>query len=116
MAEDSSGRPILGGLVGPKPRPKGVGDGQTVDIPSPRADDQVRSGDGAGQAERGVGDAASNRAGPERSGLRRGKDHGRPWSIRPSPGLQEKPRAGGRARPYRRPTLVAGYENTKGNG
>ena len=35
MAEVSAARFILGGLVGPKPRPKGVGDGQTVDIPLP---------------------------------------------------------------------------------
>jgi hypothetical protein len=41
MAEVSSGRFILGGLVGPKPRPNGVGDGQTVDIPLPLADDSV---------------------------------------------------------------------------
>ena len=41
MAEVSAARFILGGLVGPKPRPKGVGDGQTVDIPLPLADDQV---------------------------------------------------------------------------
>ena len=33
MAEGSDGRLILVGLVGPKPRPKGVGDGHTVDIP-----------------------------------------------------------------------------------
>ena len=42
MAEVSAARFILGGLVGPKPRPKGVGDGQTVDIPLPLADDSVR--------------------------------------------------------------------------
>ena len=46
MAEVSAARFILGGLVGPKPRPKGVGDGQTVDIPLPLGDDQVRTGDG----------------------------------------------------------------------
>ena len=63
MAEVSAARFILGGLVGPKPRPKGVGDGQTVDIPLPHADAQVRSGDGVGKAERGAGEAASNRAG-----------------------------------------------------
>ncbi len=39
MAEVSAARFIHGGLVGPKPRPKGVGDGQTVDIPLPLADD-----------------------------------------------------------------------------
>ena len=31
----SYGRSIRVGLVGPKPRPKGVGDGQKVSIPSP---------------------------------------------------------------------------------
>jgi hypothetical protein len=39
MAEVSSATIIVGGLVGPKPRPKGVGDGQTVDIPLPLADE-----------------------------------------------------------------------------
>ena len=39
MAKVSYGRLILVGLVGPKPRPNGVGDGQTVDIPLPLADD-----------------------------------------------------------------------------
>jgi len=47
MAEVSAARFILGGLVGPKPRPKGVGDGQTVDIPLPLADDSVPSVCGA---------------------------------------------------------------------
>jgi hypothetical protein len=31
-------------------------------------------------------------------------------------GPREKPRSGSRARPYRRPTLVAGCKRTKGNG
>ena len=113
MAEGSSGRSILGGLVGPKPRPKGVGDGQTVDIPSPRADEQVRPGDGAGKAERGAGAAASNHAGgnPEV-----GESEGATRRDSAGPGLREKPWAGGRARPYRKPTLVAGHEYAKGNG
>src|SRR5918992_1190236 len=64
MAEVSSARSILGGSVGPKARPKGVADGQTVDIPSPRADVRVRTEDGAQRAERRAGDAASARAGP----------------------------------------------------
>src|SRR6266540_4739438 len=64
MAEVSAARFILGGLVGPKPRPKGVGDGQTVDIPLPLADDSSRRGvrGGVGPARRA--DAASKRAGP----------------------------------------------------
>src|SRR6188474_1891829 len=63
MAEVSAARFILGGLVGPKPRPKGVGDGQTVDIPLPLADDSVPGVCGACYVERSVGVAASNRAG-----------------------------------------------------
>jgi hypothetical protein len=35
MSEVSDGRLIHVGLVGPKPRPKGVGDGQQVNIPVP---------------------------------------------------------------------------------
>jgi hypothetical protein len=42
MAEGSYGRFIHVGLVGPKPRRKRVGDGQTVYIPLPLADDKVR--------------------------------------------------------------------------
>src|SRR5437773_10862197 len=112
MAEGSSARSVHGGLVGPKPRPKGVGDGQTVEIPSPRADVQVRSGDGAGRAERGAGDAASNGAGPPFGADRgRGKvpgdrdQFGRAQPPRKAP--NGKPRApvpqtdtGGRVRAY----------------
>ena len=36
MAEVSAARFILGGLVGPKPRPKGVGDGKRANIPAPQ--------------------------------------------------------------------------------
>jgi hypothetical protein len=46
MPKVSDGRYIHVGLVGPKPRPQGVGDGQTVDIPLPFADEQVPGGDG----------------------------------------------------------------------
>ena len=48
MAKVSYGRFIHVGLVGPKPRPKGVGDGQTVYIPLPLADDKVRAQDALG--------------------------------------------------------------------
>ncbi len=62
MAEGSDGRFIRVGLVGPKPRPKGVGDGQTVDIPLPLVDDQVARlvRGGVGLAQRA--DAASKLA------------------------------------------------------
>ena len=35
MPKVSYGRSVRVGLVGPKPRPKGVGDGQLVSIPAP---------------------------------------------------------------------------------
>ena len=75
MAEVSAARFILGGLVGPKPRPKGVGDGQTVDIPLPLADDSVPGVCGVGYVERSVGDTASNCADGAPSGAvsRQGK-------------------------------------------
>jgi hypothetical protein len=46
MPQGSDGRYIHVGLVGPKPRPQGVGDGQTVDIPLPLKDAEVFRGDG----------------------------------------------------------------------
>ena len=113
MAEVSAATIIVGGLVGPKARPKGVADGQTVEIPSPRADERVRPGDGAGRAERGAGDAASNRAGAPARGRRGGGESGGdPWRFgrgrppRKAPG--GRPRApvpqtdaGGRVREHR---------------
>ena len=76
MAEVSAARFILGGLVGPKPRPKGVGDGQTVYIPLPLVDDTVRrtrrgrpgvamemqrpTSQGGREAHRGGGQSAGN--------------------------------------------------------
>ena len=48
MSEVSDGRLIRVGLVGPKPRANAVGDGQTVYIPLPLADDQVPTGDAVG--------------------------------------------------------------------
>ena len=48
MAEVSAARFILGGLVGPKPRPKGVGDGQQVHIPVPPRARYHRWGDEGG--------------------------------------------------------------------
>ena len=101
MAEGSSARSILGGLGGPKARPNGVADGQTVDIPSPRPDDQVWCGDGAGRAERGAGDAASKRAGPAPSGAvpRRKRAQGPPWVSRSALAPEKSPHQdAGRAR------------------
>jgi hypothetical protein len=63
MPEGSDGRYIRVGLVGPKPRPQGVGDGQTVDIPLPLADDQVlsRGRSGLGLPSRWSGDGQARR-------------------------------------------------------
>ena len=115
MPKVSYGRFIHVGLVGPKPRPKGVGDGQTVYIPLPLADDKVRVQDALGQAGRGDGVAASNRAGCLRvteagGSLRATKDDP------VDPRRREKPHTGSRERPYRRPTLVGRSENSKANG
>ena len=112
MAEVSAARFILGGLVGPKPRLKSVGDGQTVDIPLPLADDSVPGVCGVGYVERSVGDTASNCAG---ASLRVGcRGRGKPVkgnSVYAC--LQEKYTWGCRERPYRKPTLVAGHKCAK---
>ena len=55
MAEVSAATIIVGGLVGPKARPKGVADGQTVDIPVPRRVRYDRWGDEEGQGNPGDG-------------------------------------------------------------
>ena len=56
----------------------------------------------------------------QRPGLRTRRQAGERCAARRADsvesGLREKPWAGSRARPYRKPTLVAGYEHTKGNG
>src|SRR5437762_8721258 len=46
---------IVPGSVGPKPRPKGVGDGQLVHIPVPPRVRYHRWGDEGGQANRAIG-------------------------------------------------------------
>ena len=112
MAEVSAARFILGGLVGPKPRPKGVGDGQTVDIPLPLADDSVPGVCGACYVERSVGDTASNCAGAQLLLSFRGR--GKPVKGNSADArLQEKHIRGSRERPYRKPTLVAGHKCAK---
>ena len=113
MAEGSDGRLILVGLVGPKPRPKGVGDGQTVDIPLPlrtiksqacagwvrpsAASELLRLSvqalDPSGFQGRGVGKPVQGNSADTR--------------------LPEKHGWGSRERPYRKPTLVAGQKCAK---
>src|SRR6059036_3544373 len=84
MPKVSYGRFIHVGLVGPKPRPKGVGDGQTVDIPLPLADDKVPHACGAGRATRG---AQLPRPSPQ--------SHPVGSPAGPSRGVMGKPRATG---------------------
>ena len=43
MSKVSDGRPVRVGLVGPKPRLRSVGDGQTVNIPLPVMGVYIRS-------------------------------------------------------------------------
>ena len=113
MPKGSDGRYIHVGLVGPKPRPRGVGDGQTVDIPLPLRDDKVCTEDGARYACRRAGEAAAKRAGrkPEAWGRRRDTK-----ANQVDPHFLEKPHAGSRERPYRKPTQVGGCESTKVDG
>jgi hypothetical protein len=114
MPKGSDGRYILVGLVGPKPRPNGVGDGETVDIPLPLVDDQVlRRGRGeAGPPSRWSGDGQAHGSfGFEAWGrLRETK------ANRVGPHLLEKPSEGSYQRPYRKPTQVGGCESTKVDG
>src|ERR671932_2183747 len=111
MPQGSDGRYIPVGLVGPKPRPQGVGDGQTVDIPLPLADDQVPAGgrgEGGPPSRWSCGGQACRGVTPEAWGRR-----GATRANRARPCFLEKPRGGSRERPYRRPTQVGGCESTK---
>src|SRR5919197_4480829 len=46
---------IRSGVVGPKPRPRGVGDGEQVNIPAPLGDRWSVRGDATGQGSRPTG-------------------------------------------------------------
>jgi hypothetical protein len=109
----SWGRFIRPGLVGPKPRPRGVGEGQRVNSPVPLSGRYDRWGDAGGEAP-----PANGRAGPSREGGWPGQS-GRPDEIRPragmgrpsgreraAPTLPRKPSRETRRRPYRKPTQV----------
>jgi hypothetical protein len=61
----SQARFVLLGLAGPKPRPKGVGDGQPVDIPAPLRDDKDAKGGRHRVCQRAIGLA---RSGPREPG------------------------------------------------
>ena len=71
-------------------------------------------GAGWGRLSAAIGHAASKLAG------RKPEEWGMPWlrprQIQLTLRLREKPNGGSRERPYRRPTLVAGCENTKVDG
>ena len=113
MAEVSAARFILGGLVGPKPRPKGVGDGQTVDIPLPLR--TIKSQACAGWVRPS---AASELLRLSVQALDSSESQGRGVG-KPVLGnsadtrLPEKHTWGSRERPYRKPTLVAGHKCAK---
>ena len=114
MPKVSDGRYIHVGLVGPKPRRKRVGDGQTVDIPLPLADDQVLRW---GRGEVGPSSCWSDGDQARRSAS--SEAWGRPRYVkanRVDPHFPEKPAEGSRERPYRRPTQVGGCESTKVDG
>src|SRR5262249_31805144 len=109
--EGSSGRVIRGGLGGPKPRPRGVGDGQPVSIPAPHARvEAIRTPTGTPSVP--IGHGAFLPCGPSRGeGGERSGDCGQgDWD---EPGRARKADGGARVRPYRKPTLVGGCESTK---
>ena len=112
MAEVSYGRFIHVGLVGPKPRRKRVGDGQTVYIPLPLVDD-TSSGAGCGRLSMAMElpCLSSQSSVLEEQEIPRATAGD---SINPR--LLEKPGDECRERPYRKPTLVAGCKSTKVDG
>ena len=78
----SQARFVLLGLAGPKPRPKGVGDGQPVDIPAPLEGDKDAKGGRRWVCQRAIGLA---RSGPQDTGrqIRRDKSQSpEEWSFR----------------------------------
>ena len=105
--EVSYGRVIRVGLGGPKPRPKGVGDGQTVSIPSlPTFVEATRTQGGTPSAPIGHGASLLYSKGARRvettvKAIGAGLD----W--------QEKPVVEDVWYPYRKPTLVGGCKCTK---
>ncbi len=113
----SDARPIRVGLVGPKPRPEGVGDGHPVNIPEPRVGSEgvTQRGkptwrmEGPGQAcrpEKGVGKAAPG--GRDVKGSRKAEVAG--------PGCQEKPLSEEPSVPVPQTDTGGWVENTKVNG
>src|SRR5687768_6090088 len=56
ISKGSAARSFRSGLVGPKPRPQGVGDGQQVEIPAPLGWclTLVRNRGGSGERRRGA--------------------------------------------------------------
>ena len=117
LAEVSYGRFILVGLVGPKPRRKRVGDGQTVYIPLPLVDD-TSSGAGWGRLSMAMELPCLSSQSPAGSPVVLEE-----WEIPRAtagdsinPRLQEKPGGECCERPYRKPTLVARCKSTKVDG
>ena len=72
----SQARFVLLGLAGPKPRPKGVGDGQPVDIPAPLLGDKDAKRGRHWVCQRAIGLA---RSGPKDSGRKTRRSTS--WSL-----------------------------------
>src|SRR5207244_6880239 len=107
---------IRSGLVGPKPRPRGVGDGQQVNSPAPPCPRYQWRGDATGQGSRPTGHGRCPLVACP--GREPGRDvRGGPRAclgttrVLRCPCRPEKPRHEGAWRPYRKPTPVGG-ENT----
>ena len=120
----SYGRSVRVGLVGPKPRPGGVGDGQLVSIPAPRWQRSNAEG-GPGRVDpAGLMDMVRFRiVGVRRQGNPppgQAEDSGEVETFVKatglSPGRREKPRCKLPTCPYRKPTLVGGGKYREANG
>ena len=61
MTEVSLAMLIIQGLVGPKPRPKGVGDGHPVNIPEPLISRYQLWGDREGESREPTGRLSSSK-------------------------------------------------------
>jgi hypothetical protein len=110
--EGSDGRVIRVGLGGPKPRPQGVGDGQPVSIPAPRARVEApRTPSGTPRAPTGHGAFLVCGLCKEEKGLREAATSVN--ATRTGLGGREKPGGERAERPYRKPTLVGGCKCTK---
>jgi hypothetical protein len=110
---------IRSGLVGPKPRPRGVGDGAQVHIPAPLSHrlSPQRATEGWRGLPTGHGGFPLVACPWRKHGRNvRGGARTRKRSERVNPDRREKLWGEGGQRPYRKPTQVGWQDTAKANG